>query len=204
MSTGQAEAGGGTPDGLEDQIAEALEAAAELRADQDAIWQALRDLGRRIDEAGDGGALVAGPSAGIAAAAAGRPGTPVHWWGFDLTDATSRHAHDTQLAGLTGFVTWLLSRFTKLASVLPECWVQHPALVEELTALWSAHATTYAPTAVGTDPLRWHEALFNATHRLSYHNDTGCSYSSHQASIREDLAGKAATRQTNIAARHEQ
>lgn len=58
---------------------------------------------------------------------------------------------------LNAWVTWLRERYS-LNRRIPACWDQHPALIEELTALWLAWQAAYTqPDAHLASPAEWHD-----------------------------------------------
>lgn len=70
---------------------------------------------------------------------------------------------------LTSWVAWIRCRYP-LSRRIPECWPQHPEIVEELTALWlawvQAYETSDAPLTSGAD---WHDRwLPGLLHRLEH------------------------------------
>ena len=72
-----------------------------------------------------------------------------------------------QLAELTDWVWWLTWRFNLDHRTVPDCWDQHGAVIEELSALYTAWQTAYAQTADGDSPLAWMNQFTNARHRLN-------------------------------------
>jgi len=77
------------------------------------------------------------------------------------------HGAETLWRELRGWVAWIRHRYP-LARRIPECWPEHPEIVEELTALWLAWQAAYA---VADAPLmaaiEWHDRwLPGVLHRL--------------------------------------
>ena len=70
---------------------------------------------------------------------------------------------------LGSWVGWIRARYP-LARKIPECWDQHPELVEELTALWLAWQLAYQiPDAPLTAAADWHDRwLPGVLHRLEH------------------------------------
>ena len=67
-------------------------------------------------------------------------------------------------AELADWVQWLRERYN-LGSAIPQCWYRHPAAVEELTALMSAHTAAYQQLATPKGaPIRDHD-LMSGWHR---------------------------------------
>lgn len=90
------------------------------------------------------------------------PPTQVFRW----ENLTETERHDKH-AALTSWVDTISTRYRY--SEIPGCpnWATHDALVEELTALWTAWTAAYTPGAHPTEPLRWHEALHRARDRFT-------------------------------------
>lgn len=90
-----------------------------------------------------------------------------------------RHLRDDQAReaweGLRGWVEWFIVRYQVSRSVVPACWYRHDALVEELSALYVAHAVSFDPKDTGLGPINWHERLTLAMSRLSKAYSGGCS-----------------------------
>lgn len=78
-------------------------------------------------------------------------------------DSLDRPTASAVWAWLINRVQWLVERYS-LQEDLGQCWPQHPALVEELTALCLAWHHAYDGSARDA-PLRWHEALDRARRR---------------------------------------
>ncbi|MHB1210615.1 MAG: hypothetical protein ACYC1I_13085 [Acidimicrobiales bacterium] len=64
------------------------------------------------------------------------------------------------------WVEWYLGNYEITTSVIPECWPEHPTLVEELSALWTAHLASYDIASTATLPLRWLEDAARQRDRL--------------------------------------
>lgn len=84
---------------------------------------------------------------------------PCPWAWRYLTD---QNQAETLWAQVGDFAAWLQRTYLDEAHIevnLPQCWRQHPLLVEELTALmlaWQA-AYTDGSTEPNADPAYWHE-----------------------------------------------
>lgn len=78
------------------------------------------------------------------------------WWNLrDLNDSDL----DAVLGLLDKWVAWLVDRYD-LARVIPPCWHNHGAMVEELLALRLAWQAAYENTnADPGQPLQWHVGL---------------------------------------------
>ena len=65
---------------------------------------------------------------------------------------------------LARFVRWIVVRYD--LDLIPECWHLHGALVEELSALKSAHDASFDATDSGVGPIGWHERFHQAQQRI--------------------------------------
>ena len=94
-------------------------------------------------------------------------------------DALDRDAAAVVWAWLIDRVHWLVERYG-LHEDLGQCWPQHPALVEELTALCLAWHAAY-DGGTGEAPLRWHEAFDRARRRWhDWDRHTKCRLGQHR------------------------
>jgi hypothetical protein len=85
-------------------------------------------------------------------------------------------AYDTATwTALREWVEWFTTRYNIPFSTVPICWWQHDALVEELSALHTAHLAAFDPADTGFGPLSWHERLAIATPRLTRAYGGGCN-----------------------------
>jgi alpha-L-arabinofuranosidase len=83
---------------------------------------------------------------------------------------------------LDDWVDWLVDRYQLDHRVVPPCWLEHTALLEELSALRTAWLEAFCITASGRDPLDWHAAFATARQRLSdWAARTGCRPGEHRA-----------------------
>lgn len=71
-----------------------------------------------------------------------------------------------RLSDLTQWVTWIVWRYALDHRSIPPCWIEHGAIVEELSALQTAWSGAYAVTSGGDRPLRWHAEFAAARLRL--------------------------------------
>lgn len=79
--------------------------------------------------------------------------TVATWCWRNISERASEALWD-ELIRWTG---WIRHRYP-LARRIPECWHEHPEIVEELTALWLAWHSAYAdPEAPRTAPAEWHD-----------------------------------------------
>lgn len=101
-------------------------------------------------------------------------GVVVNW--RELDDADAPQAWEQ----LRAFVEWVTVRYNIPVSVVPNCWYRHPGLVEELSALHSAHTAAFDQSDAGFGPIGWHERFAVAIPRLTRAYGGGCS-NGHQA-----------------------
>jgi hypothetical protein len=73
---------------------------------------------------------------------------------------------DHALRVLSGWVEWLVSRYSLDHRTIPPCWHQHGALVEELSALRTLWQACYNSDASLADPANFHQHLNLALMRL--------------------------------------
>lgn len=78
-------------------------------------------------------------------------------------------------SALRDWVEWVTVRYNIPLVTVPTCWWQHPALVEELSALHCAHRAAFDPRDTGNGPVIWHEHFAAALPRLSRAYSGGCS-----------------------------
>lgn len=76
---------------------------------------------------------------------------------------------------LRAWVQWFTVRYRISESVVPVCWFKHGQLVEELSALQTAHSAAFDPSDAGFGPIGWHERLNLAIPRLSKAYSGGCA-----------------------------
>lgn len=87
-----------------------------------------------------------------------------------------------QLEELTPWVDWLRWRFTLDHRTVPDCWAQHGAVIEELSALYSAWQKAFTFSNDGADPLLWMAQFAHARQRLTDWNArSGCRPGEHRA-----------------------
>jgi hypothetical protein len=103
------------------------------------------------------------------------PSGPITWAFLDPERETQ------QLAELTEWVDWMRWRFTLDHRTVTECWAQHGAVVEELSALYTAWQASYAYSNDGAAPLHWMTQFAFARQRLSDWNArSGCRPGEHR------------------------
>lgn len=86
-------------------------------------------------------------------------------------------------AELAAWVSWLTHRYDLDRRTIPECWSQHGALVEELSALRSSWQVAFSRAAPKDAPLTWHSGFAQARVRLAdWAARAGCRPGRHQQS----------------------
>ena len=78
-------------------------------------------------------------------------------------------------AALREWVEWFTVRYRISESVVPACWYKHGQLVEELSALHTAHTVAFDSTDAGFGPIGWHERLSLALPRMAKAYSGGCA-----------------------------
>lgn len=68
---------------------------------------------------------------------------------------------------LADWVDWFTDRYQIPQRKIPACWYQHPALVEELSALHTAWTVSFDTVDAGYGPIGWHERLAAALPRMA-------------------------------------
>lgn len=96
-----------------------------------------------------------------------------------------RHLGPTAAAAawvaLEDWVRWLAARYALDHRDVPPCWYAHGHLVEELSALHTAHRACFDPAASATAPVEWHQVLASARTRLQlWAGRTGCRPGEHR------------------------
>ncbi|MFE7845276.1 hypothetical protein ACFUTX_08805 [Microbacterium sp. NPDC057407] len=99
----------------------------------------------------------------------------VDWYTLPDTDAAA------EWDALRRWVEWATVRYNIPQTVIPACWYQHGALVEELSALHTAHRAAFDSSDAGYGPIGWHERLTIAVPRLAKAYGGGCN-NGHQTS----------------------
>jgi hypothetical protein len=99
----------------------------------------------------------------------------VCWRNLDATDLSD------EVDRLTTWVDWATERYRLDHKVIPPCWSNHGALVEELSALRTFWEACYLEDASPSDPLGFHRDLTLATRRLrDWSSMLGCSRTVHR------------------------
>lgn len=109
-------------------------------------------------------------------------GGPVNW--RTLSDEVAPEVWQE----LRAFVEWLTVRYNIDSTTVPNCWFQHSALVEELSALHTAHTASFNAADGGYGPIGWHERLHAWRQRIGKAYSAGCSRT-HVASPERSWAG---------------
>jgi hypothetical protein len=78
-------------------------------------------------------------------------------------------------AKLRDWIEWVTVRYNIPLSLIPNCWYQHAALVEELSALHTAHTAAFDESDAGYGPISWHERFAAALPRLAKAYGGGCT-----------------------------
>lgn len=99
----------------------------------------------------------------------------VDW--YTLPNATAAEEWER----LRRWVEWVTVRYNVPQTVIPVCWYQHSALVEELSALHTAHRAMFDRSDAGLGPIGWHERFAIALPRLAKAYGGGCN-NGHQTS----------------------
>ena len=95
--------------------------------------------------------------------------------------ALNAQEHADQLGALGRWIGWLSDCYSLDHRIIPPCWGQHGALLEELSALWTAWRTAYASTSAGNAPLDWHVHFAASRQRLTdWVAKTGCRNGEHR------------------------
>jgi len=102
------------------------------------------------------------------------PSTPIGGHTFNWRTLAD-NAAPAEWAALRAWVEWFTVRYAIPVSTVPNCWWQHGALVEELSALHTAHNAAFDRADAGFGPINWHERLTLALPRLTRAYGGGCN-----------------------------
>lgn len=117
----------------------------------------------------------------------GRVPRPITWAAL-----SAAQAGEVWLA-LDEWVRWLVTRYALDHRDVPACWYAHGDLVEELTALMTAHQGAYDRAGPATGPADWHQVLANTRTRLqAWAGRTGCRHGQHRDPTPPAWAGEPA------------
>ncbi|GAA2566184.1 hypothetical protein [Pseudonocardia hydrocarbonoxydans] len=135
----------------------------------------LRDIGGRLDDLGQ---LVGQLSDAVNAVSA-RPGpTPAPSWLLLPTDPA---VADRVLGEVCGWLHAVFLRYPDGATALPECWLYHPDVVEELLWLMHAWCAAYQGKAASVQLAGdWHDRQRPGVVRRIRGNAGSCSIERHQ------------------------
>jgi hypothetical protein len=101
---------------------------------------------------------------------------PLDWTALDAAEAAAAWT------ALAHWVRWLANRYEVDVREIPPCWPLHPPLVEELSALRTAHRAAFTPDGHPSGPLDWHHSLASVRARLrDYVARTGCRLDTHRS-----------------------
>jgi hypothetical protein len=90
-------------------------------------------------------------------------------------------------AELHEWVTWLYGRYRlALEDRIPDCWPQHPELIEELWALRAWRTEAYGPDGSGQSAVYWHQALITFLTHVSAWWAGGCRAGHKNSNIEVD------------------
>lgn len=142
-------------------------------------------LGQRVEALETRGK---GPTASDAGQGDGEevpPGSPVDW------ETLSPEEDAVLWPEFVNFVIWLADRYEMTAQQLPrKCWYLHGGVVDELTALWTAHQSAYAPGEdAGSAPYLWQDAVARMIDRSGRYWLGECKTGKHTARHRVMFAG---------------
>ena len=105
---------------------------------------------------------------------AGAP-RPVAWARLDAEKAAAAWVD------LDAWVRWLARRYALDHRDVPPCWFAHGHVVEELSALRTAHRASFDPAGTPLAPAEWHQTLANTRARLQlWASRTGCRPGEHR------------------------
>lgn len=101
-------------------------------------------------------------------------------------DAQAAWWHD-----LKSWATWAIDTF-RISRLVPECWPQHPALVEEMMSLWLVWQQAWLPADDATAPAMFLQQLDLALSRIDRLWKVPCDAGNHK-SFAPSLAGAEGT-----------
>ena len=104
------------------------------------------------------------------------PQKSVCWFELDHLESKECIEH------LSGWLTWLKERYALDHRALPECWAQHGALIEELSALASSWSRAFNTKETGYTPLAWHTDFALTRRRIAdWIARSGCRPDEHRS-----------------------
>ncbi|WP_206515558.1 hypothetical protein [Georgenia faecalis] len=114
---------------------------------------------------------------------------PINWSELPSEDL------EEQWEALDRWVRWLVSRYALDHRDIPACWYTHGDLVEELSALRTAHHGAFDPSGPASGPAEWHQILANTRARLQlWVARTGCRPAEHRPPVGPTWADEPAPR----------
>lgn len=159
-------------------------ALAGLAREVEALRRGQADLAHVGDQVDELAKLVAELGERLAATPPARPAGSGSWLDFP-EQHTEAAAHDTAVAVLGDLAAWtgtVYLRYGDAAASLPECWLWHPDVVEEL--LWLRHAWAAAYTGPNASPTLagdWHDRARPGVVRRIRSAAGSCSIEAHHA-----------------------
>ncbi|GAA0597724.1 hypothetical protein GCM10009534_35120 [Kribbella sandramycini] len=89
-----------------------------------------------------------------------------------------------EVGRLTEWVVWVAGRYNLDHKVVPPCWPEHGAVIEELSALRTFWESCYQDDAGPSEPLAFHRDLTLALRRLrDWTSLLGCSRTNHRSEV---------------------
>ena len=86
-----------------------------------------------------------------------------------------------ELTDLDAWVRWLCDHYDIDSWLIPDCWMAHGHILEELTALHRFWLAAYGDAARPEAALRWHEALDHLQRRIrEWKGSTSCDRDTHR------------------------
>jgi hypothetical protein len=141
----------------------------------------LTDLPGRVAEVAELVAQLAEHAAATSSRGSRREaGGTVSWLAFPTGPDQSRDA-EAVLGRLVGWVAAVYLRYADAAAGLPDCWLWHPDVVEELLWLYHAWLIVYRPDAATAAVGDWHDRQRpGVVHRIRDYA-ARCALKTHQA-----------------------
>jgi hypothetical protein len=146
----------------------------------------LQSLPRRIEQLAE---LFARQAETVAAAAGPAAPAPTSWLDLPIDpdrpaeSSSAVRAAEELITGLAGWVGGVYLRYPDAAQTLPECWLWHPEVVEELIWLHSAWLAAHRPGASSTAVGDWHDRQRPGVVRRIRDYAGLCSLEQHQPSV---------------------
>jgi hypothetical protein len=161
---------------------DAVTRIADLGRDLEALRRRLDGLADVRPKLSELVTIVDGLTASAAQAAA-RPARMRSWLGWRRPEANAPGV-DATAAVLRDLRTWISAVFLRYADAedsVPECWLWHPDVVEELLWLSQAWTAAYAASAAITAAADWHDRLRPGVVRRLRAGAATCSLDGHVA-----------------------